>query len=43
VKARDENYDVHPPLNNKQTQAPPPKQEQRHPAPPPKSEDKDKK
>ncbi len=42
VKARDENYDVHPPLNNKQTQAPPPKQQERHAAPPPKSEDKDK-
>ncbi|MGD0957690.1 MAG: DUF6600 domain-containing protein [Candidatus Acidiferrales bacterium] len=34
VKARDEMYDVHPPLNNKQAKAPPPKA-----APAPKSEE----
>jgi hypothetical protein len=33
-KARDEMYDVHPPLNQKQAQPPPPKQEERR-APPP--------
>jgi Family of unknown function (DUF6600) len=37
VKARDNMYDVHPPLNHNQTQstAPPKQQEQRHAAPPP--------
>jgi len=33
-KARDEMYDVHPPLNQKQAQPPPPKQEERRTPPP---------
>jgi len=44
VKARDENYDVHPPLNNRQTQTPPPpKQEAPRAAPAPKASEEHKK
>ncbi|HXQ25862.1 MAG TPA: DUF6600 domain-containing protein [Candidatus Acidoferrales bacterium] len=38
VKARDEMYDVHPPLNRKEAPAPP-KQEEKRPAPPEKGKD----
>jgi hypothetical protein len=36
VRAKEENYDVHPPLNNRPEPPPPPRQESK-PAPPPKS------
>ncbi|MGA8222776.1 MAG: DUF6600 domain-containing protein [Candidatus Acidiferrales bacterium] len=40
VKAKDEMYDVHPPLNNKPAPAPAPKAEEKKAAPPSKSEEK---